>query len=81
MLEATFVHRVNEFSAMEVCFSDLTEKGCPSSGCAIWCLPSATQTISDICVTFVVIANRMLLTFVTVKFWVFTGVSFCQMSN
>ena len=44
---------------MEVCFSDLTEQGYPTSCCAIWCLPSATQTISDIFTTFVIIVNIM----------------------
>jgi len=40
---------------MKVYFSHLTEQGCPTSCCAIWCLLSVTQTVSDICVTFVVI--------------------------
>ena len=62
LLESVFIHHAhqhqsNEFSAMKVCFSDLTEQGCPTSCCAIWCLPSATKTISDICVTFVAIAS------------------------
>jgi len=48
------------FSAMEVSFSDLSEQGCPTSCCDIWCLPflpSATETISDISDTFVIIIS------------------------
>jgi len=36
---------------------DIYLKKRPSSCCAIWCLPSATETVSDICVTFVAIAS------------------------
>jgi len=45
------------FQPWKVCFSGLTEQWCPTSCCAVWCLPSATQTTSDICVTLVVIAS------------------------
>jgi len=65
LLESVFVdhahqHQSNDFSAMEVCFSDLSEQGCPTSCYDIWCLPflpSATETISDISDTFVIIIS------------------------
>ena len=87
--ENIFVHRThqhqsNEFSAMAVCFSDLTEQWCPSSCCAIWCLPSATETVSDICVTFVAIgsitANAQLDAAIAVTFW-FSLAFHCQTND
>ena len=65
---------------MEVCLLDLTEQGCPTSCCAIWCLPSATQTISDICVTLVIIISIITnaqwdaANTCNCKVWVFPGV-------
>jgi len=96
LLESVFVHRAhqqqsNKFSAMEdwrsVSQTSQRKDVRPAVCYAIWCLASATQTINDICVTFVVIASRIAnaqrdaANICNCEVLVFTGISLSNVKN